>query len=292
MIAFLALAALLVAGPQDTESPATPASPSLTIGLSAPNLTPEQQAGIKQKQEQIRLQHEPERQEAIRLNDLAANIHSEADAGKLVDGVAGQLTHHQSWMWTTLAIRRRVTHAEYAAVSDSSGLIPEKRIVDVWNEYVREIDAPEETLITVPEFHAFRRVQLWNTANIQWKREMMQSIWTMPNIYALDADGQLREGCRALEALKLIQELHERFTNLRIARDRLAKGLPFPDVTKKTPPPDAAPAKTHLAVASELRATIYQNPIMPAAYRYQQEHGSLAYDQLVMRLFNELMPPQ
>jgi hypothetical protein len=116
----------------------------------------------------------------------------------------------------------------------------------------------------------------------------MQSVWTMPNIYALDRDGQLAEGCRALEALKLIQEMHERFVNVRAARERLAKGLPFPDVAKKTPP-DTAPAQAQLVASNQLRA-MYQNPILPAARRYEQEHGGRAYDQLVMRLFDELMP--
>jgi hypothetical protein len=287
MIAIALLSVLLAGGGQESDS--TPAAPSQFVGAvsASPQLTPEQQAEIKQKQEQFRLQHEPERQEAIRLNDLAAKVHSEADARKFVDGVAEQITHEPSWIWTALNIRRRLAHAEYEAVSNPSGSIPEKRIVDVWNEYVREIDAPAEALITVPEFHAFRQIQLWNATNVQWKHDTMQSIWTMPNIYARDAEGQLEAGCRALEALKLIHEMHERFSNLLIARDRLAKGLPFPDVAMKTPP-DAVPAKAHW----ELRATLYQNPVLPAAYRYQQEHGSLAYDQLAMRLFNELMPAQ
>jgi hypothetical protein len=254
---------------------------------------------MKQRAEQAGIQHEPERQAAIRLNDLAANIHSEADARKLVDGVAEQLTHHEHLMWTALRIRRRVARTEYNAVSDSSGLIPEQRIVDVWNEYVREIDAPAETLITVPEFHAFRRIQVWNTVNIQWKRDVMQSVWTMPNIYAVDGGGQLAEGCRALEALKLIHEMHERFGNLLIARDRLAKGLSFPNpaANADAKPPDSAAGKAHLVASSggitSTRAlSLFQNPVVPAAYRYHQEHGDRAYDQLVMRLFDELMPRQ
>lgn len=283
MIAFLALAAILIGGPQDSDSPAqTPVFSS--SASSHTNLTPEQQESIKEKTEQIRLQHEPERQEAIRLNDLAANIHSEADARKLVDGVAEQLTHHKHLMWTASSIRHRVAHTEYEAVSDPSGLIREQRIVAVWNEYVREIDAPEETLITVAEFHAFRQTQLLITTHFQWKRDLMQSVWTMPNIYAVAADGQLEEGCRALEALKLIQEMHERFSNVLIARDRLAKGLPFPDFAKTKPSDVAPPAKAKLV------ASIYHNPVVPAAYRYQQEHGNRAYDQLVRRLFDELMP--
>jgi hypothetical protein len=300
MIAITLLSVLLLAAPQDSSSTSSNSTSQLELKVSpsppaanvssAPSFTPEQQEQIRQKMEQMRLQHEPERQEAIRLNDLAANIRSEADARKFVDAIAEQLTHHQHLMWAALSIRHRVAHAEYEAVSDPSGLISEQRIVDVWNEYVREIDAPEDTLITVPEFHAFRRTQLWMTANFQWKRDMMQSVWTMPNIYAVDGDGQLADGCRALEALKLIHEMHERFGNVRAARERLAKGLPFPDVPKKASP-DPSPTAARLVASTDQRA-VFQNPILPAVYRFQQEHGDRAYDQLVRRLFNELMPAE
>jgi hypothetical protein len=293
MIAIALLAVILTGSPQDPASPlpANSTSQPDVAAPASPHWTPEQQAEIKEKQEQIRLQHEPEREEAIRLNDLAANIHSEADARKLVDGVAEQLTHHQHLFWAALNVRRRVAHTEYEAVSDPAGLIPERRVVDVWNEYVREIDAPEETLITVPEFHSFRRTQQWITANFQWKRDMMQSVWTMPAIYAVAADGQLQDGCRALEALKLINEMHERFANVRAARVRLAKGLPFPDVAKKTPS-GATSAKGRLVMSGRAEAADLHNPVLPAALRYQQEHGDRAYDLLVMRLFDQLMPAQ
>jgi len=303
MVAIALLAFLLTAGPQDPSSTsAYPAPPPDVSAPAQPHWTPEQLAGIKDKEEKIRQQHEPERQEAIRMNAMAANLHSEADARKLVDAVAEQITHHQHLMWAASSIRHRVAHTEYEGVSDPSGLIPEQRIVDVWNEYVREIDAPEETLINVAEFHAFRQTQLWMTTHYQWKHDLMQSVWTMPNIYAVDADGQLADGCRALEALKLIQEMHERFANLLIARERLAKGLSIPspanpDTASKSTS-DSAAGKVQLAsswrpaTASIHAGPLHQNPILPAAYRYQQEHGNHAYDQLVRRLFDELMPPQ
>lgn len=41
-------------------------------------------------------------------------------------------------------------------MSDPAKLIPEQRIVDVWNEYVREIGAPDETIVTAAEIHYMR----------------------------------------------------------------------------------------------------------------------------------------
>jgi hypothetical protein len=142
MIAITLLSVLLLAAPQNSSSTSSNSTLQLELKVSpsppaasvsnVSSFTREQQEQIRQKMEQIRLQHEPERQEAIRLNDLAANIHSEADARKFVDAVAEQVTHHQHLMWAALRIRHRVAHAEYEAVSDPSGLIPEQRIVDVW----------------------------------------------------------------------------------------------------------------------------------------------------------------
>jgi hypothetical protein len=39
-----------------------------------------------------------------------------------------------------------------------------------------------------------------------------------------------------------------------------------------------------------LIATTMRNPIQPAVRRYQQEHGEHAYQQLLRRLFAELLP--
>jgi hypothetical protein len=42
--------------------------------------------------------------------------------------------------------------------------------------------------------------------------------------------------------------------------------------------------------SGELRAISMRNPIQPAVYRYQQEFGECAYQQLLRRLFVELFP--
>ena len=85
MIAIPLLAALLIGAPQDSSTVTTPTPPPATSTMVRPQLTPEQQAQVKQKMEQFRASHEPIRKEAIRINDLAGNIQSEADARKLVD---------------------------------------------------------------------------------------------------------------------------------------------------------------------------------------------------------------
>ena len=308
MFAIPLLALMLVGAPQ--ESPASTSAPTPPVAVkTAPRLTPEQQEQIKQKEEQFRLSREPERKEAVRINDLAANIHSEADARKLVNAVAEVLTHHRHLFWAAQKFRHRVARAEYAAVSDPSGLIAEDRIVGVWNDYVREIDAPEEALITVAELHNFRALD-FHFSQHNWERETTQSLWSIPNIYAVDSSGSLAERCRALEALKLVNNLHEQFFRLHFARQQSTATTSEPGMEPKKL---AAPAIRRGRIATSGIATTgiatrtatgniastnathiqrYQDPIRPAVARYQQEHGQQEYDQLVRRLFDELYPAE
>lgn len=279
MIAIPLLAALLLGAPQDPADTAVLAPPPAV--LKAPiQFAPEQQEQIRQKQEQLRISREPQRKEAVRINDLAGNIHSEADARKLVDAVAEQLTHHKHLFWAAESFRHRVARAEFESVSDPSELIPEERIVDVWNEYAREIDAPEEALISLTDLRTFRAADL-HFSQHNWQLDLTQSIWSAPNIYALDTVGDLADGCRALEALKLIVSMHDQFFQVQFAR-RAPKQLPT----------EAGAVKASVFKGAVLSANTTSQPVASAAYRYQHEHGGRAYDELVRRLFDQLLPPE
>lgn len=282
MLAIPLVAALLMGTPQQADARQP----------YRPQWTPEQQEQIKQKQEQFRKQHEPVRQRAIHINDLAGNIHSEADARAYVDAVAEELTGHQHMSWTTRSIRHRVAHAEFEAVTDASRQIPEQRIVDIWNEYAREIDAPEEAIVTVAELHNLRDSMYLGASRYAWKRELSQSIWTMPNVYATDANGQLANGCRAVEALKIIHDMHDTFMNVRIARQRVQKGVLASEDFKERSLNPAQPLKPMFA-PEEIRALSTRSDLIrPAAYHYQEQHGERAYQQLLRRLFAELFPAE
>jgi hypothetical protein len=290
MIAIPLVALLLIGAPQDAPASASTPTPPEAV-KTAPRFTPEQEEQIKQKQEQIRLSREPQRKEkeAVRLNELAGNIHSEADARALVDAIAEQLTHHEYLLWAAHSIRRRVAHAEYEAVSDPSHLISEDRLVSLWNEYARELGAPQEALITVAEFHNMRGAQYIGAIRIGQKQGP-QSIWTMPNIFALNSEGQLAEGCRALEAIKLLYLIDQSFANVIFARERIEKGIPLPAITKQ-PVSSQPPRQARLTTADLGTTASFRDPIRPAAYRYQQDRGQHEYDKLVRRLFEELLPP-
>jgi|ERR1039458_2962537 hypothetical protein len=264
MVAFGLVFALLFAAPQQDSSAESQAS------------MPEQSNDV----------YERHKQAAIRINDLAGRIHSEADASALVSEIAGLFAKELPPAWASSSIRQRIAHAEYAEVSNPAKLIPEQRVVDVWNQYVKEIGAPGEAIVSVAEIHNMRDGS-YTVAQMMWARGI-QTIWSMPNVYALGSDGKVADGCRALDAIRLIHDLDDLFQNLRGARERLQRGIVPSEEAKKR----IGNANPQSHSSARLEAHLDTNPIRPAEQRYVQEHGSVAYTGLLVRLFDELFPPE
>jgi hypothetical protein len=205
----------------------------LLLFAAAQQPIPQQQPdpALPQRLEEGRLRNEALRQAAVHVNELAGNIHSEDDAMVFVDAVAERVMENEQ-SWTTRGVRHRVAHAEFESVSDPSRLIPEQRIVDLWNQYVRELDAPEETLVTAAELHNLRDA-MYTSSRYMWKNQKFpQSLWTVPSIYALGADGRVAEGCRAIEALKIFHDMFQFPQNVQGARERVKKGVLVSDSLK------------------------------------------------------------
>ena len=243
---------------------------------------PEEQAVVRQ---QASLLYERHRQAAIRMNELAAHINSEADARAFVDAVADMFADNLPPAWDTRGIRERIARAEYEAVSNPLRQIPEQRIADVWNKYVREIGASEEALVTAAEIHSMRDAT-FAVGQVMWSRGTNQTAWTMPNIFAVGADGKVAEGCRAVEAIRVIHDLDSLFDNLRSARERLRKGIVASDAMKKRLENTNANQKT----TARLEVRIDSNPLRPAEIRYVREHGAEHFNQFLEMLLEELFP--
>ncbi len=245
--------------------------------------TPEEWAAMRQRM----------RQQAVELNELAGNIRSLEDARQLVDAIAKMFADELPPAWATASVRERIARAEYEAVSDPSQLIPEQRLADVWNAYVRTIAAPDETLVTAAEIHNMRDAH-YATAQVLWGRGMNQSIWTVPNIYAVGPDGKVANGCRPLEALRVIHDMDMLFDNVRAARERVQKGIVASDQLKtkmgSTPPSGQLDANAGRRTVARLEARTDREPVPPAERRYISEHGFLEFNLLLERLFNELFP--
>src|ERR1700680_3480848 len=221
----------------------------------------EPQAALQQRAHD---EYERHKQAAIRINELAGRIHAEADARAFVSEIAGLFVKELPPAWASSSIRQRVAHAEYETVRNPATLIPEQHVVDVWNQYAQEIGAPDEVTVSVAEIHNMRDGS-YTVAKLMWERGQ-QTIWTMPNVYVLGPDGKVADGCRALEALRVIHDLDGLFQNLRGARDRLQRGIVLSEEIKKRlgePNPQA-----HGTFRLEAHADT--NPIRPAEQRYVQ----------------------
>jgi hypothetical protein len=236
-------------------------------------------------QQRAHEEYERHRQAAIRINDLAEQIQTEADASAVVAEIATLFSKEMPSAWLASGINQRVAKAEYQSVHDPAKRIPEQRIVDVWNHYVREIGAPDEALVTAAEIHNMRDAE-YTLADHLWARGN-QTIWTMPNIYTVAADSKIADTCRAIEAIRVIYDL-DGFQNLRSARDRVRKGVLVSESVKNRLA-GSAPQTTGRVL---LTARAEDNPVRSAERRYLQEHSSLAYDQLLKRLFDELFPAE
>lgn len=167
------------------------------------------------------------------------------------------------------------------------GLVPEQRIADVWNQYVREIEAPDEALVTVAEIHNMRDGTL-TAVRLMWERGS-QTIWTMPNLFALGSDGKVADGCRAVEAIRVMHDLERFFQNLRAARDRLQRGIVPSEQIKKH---HVDPNRARLQSVARLEAHTAENPVRTAEQRYVQQNGPTPYGDLLQRLFEALFPRQ
>lgn len=236
---------------------------------------------------ELRARIERNRQTAIEINDLAARIHSEADAKTLVDKIADVFADSLPPSWITSGIRQRLAHAEYEAVSDSSRLTPEQRIADVWNEYIREIGAPDEALVTVAELHNLRDADFAG-AKLLWSHG--QNIWAVSTIYAVDPDGKVADGARAIETLRVLYDLDMLFDNLRGARERLRKGVLASEQLKQRQENAPPQQKASLRVEGHLEVRVFNNPVRLAEQRYVQQHGPLVLDGVLEKLFDELFP--
>ncbi|MGB0011997.1 MAG: hypothetical protein WBQ03_10350 [Candidatus Sulfotelmatobacter sp.] len=255
----------------------------LIVGAPQQSDSAEPQATTQQRAHD---EYERHKQTAIRINELAGRIQSEADASAVVSEIAGLFAKEMPPAWASGGIRQRVAHAEYEAARNPATLIPEQRIVDVWNRYAKEIGAPDEAIVSVAEIHNMRDGS-YTVAQLMWARGN-QTIWTMPNVFALGPDGKVADGCRALEVIRVIHDLEDLFQNLRGARDRLQRGIvPSEEIKKRVGDSNPQPHST-----ARIEVHVDTNPIRPAEQRYVREHGSGAYAQLLARLFDELFPPE
>jgi hypothetical protein len=249
-----------------------------SIALSIGTPTQQDQAHVRQEALQ---KMEQMRQQSTQLNELAGHISSMQDSRKFVDGLATVFQDELPPEWVTHDLRERLANAEYLSATDPTRLIPEQRVADAWNKYVRAIGAPQEVLVTATEIHYLRDSYYTGIHSI-WARGN-KNIWTMPNIYATGADGKVANGCRAVEALRSIHDLDSYFWETRVGlREQVKTGvLPSDSVKQSTNKPQRS--------AIVISNGSHEKPVLAAERRYVHDHGEIAMLELVNDLINDVL---
>ena len=214
------------------------------------------------------------------INDIAGNIHSPDDARQLVDLVAAEFSCELPPRWVTGSIRKRIAHAEFESATDPRALIPEQHIADAWNDFVKKIGAPQDTVLTAADVHYLRDAQ-YVSARFFWVRE--KDVWTIPGVFAVGPDGKIANGSRALEAIRLLWELGDLEDDFPGVHAAAQKGVLFSDLLKQQAKSSSGQAQGAVLVA---RTVSY--PIQQAALRYQRDHGARALNRAIDDLLKNL----
>jgi len=219
-------------------------------------------------------------QHAIAINDAAGNIHSLDDARHLVDLVAAEFSDELPPRWATGSIRKRIARAEYESVANPGSLISEQHIADVWNDFVKKIGAPQDTVLTAADVHYLRDAQ-YVSARIFWVRE--KDVWTIPGVFAVGPDGKVANGSRALEAIRLLWLLGNNEDDFPGIHAATQKGILLSDLLKQQAKSSSGQAQSSFAV---LRTVSF--PVQQAAFRYQRDHGVRALNRAIEGLLKNL----
>jgi hypothetical protein len=223
-----------------------------------------------------------DRAHAIAINDLAGNIHSPDDARQLVDLVAAEFSDELPPRWATGSIRNRIASTEYESAADPSALIPEQRIADVWNDFVKKIGAPQETMLTAADVHYLRDAQ-YVSARISWVN-YEKDIWTIPGIFTVGPDGKIANGSRTLEAIRLLWLLGNNEDDFPGIHAATRKGVLFSDLIQQQAKSGSGQAQASFAVGR-----LVSFPVQQAAYHYMHDHGARALDRAIEDLLKNLM---
>ncbi|HWT65930.1 MAG TPA: hypothetical protein VN151_07425, partial [Terracidiphilus sp.] len=163
------------------------------------------------------------RQQAIRMNTLAANLDTPGDARTLVGLFATNFPFVLSGRLTKRAFLDHLANAEFNAAHDPAQGISEQQVASAWNTYLNAIGAPLETHVTAAEIH-YLRDDRYAASRYDFWTPGMENSFAMPALYNTQPDESLAPNCRPLEALLSLWSITDRYDNLIGARERLRRG--------------------------------------------------------------------
>ena len=234
------------------------------------------------------------RDTALRIDELASNIHSQSDARKLIDFLADLFADDLPPAWTTSSLRNRLAHAEYLTATNPEKRIPEDHLAAAWNAYLDTIRAPDDAHVSAAEIHNLRDA-LYATFRAAW-RSGYRNFWAVPSIFATQPDATLASGCRVVECLRILYDLGNMPDSLQATRERIAKGILVSDLYRQAAQRQAAQHQTQQTAQSFAagRATLtagvsLRNPVEGAAARYIRDNGLPVFSNAVETMLDSLL---
>lgn len=224
------------------------------------------------------------RGQALRLNQLAGGIHTDADAREFVDFVAEIFSGDLPPGLFSHRMRERIVEAEFAAATDPHKLIPEERIAEAWNTYVQTIGAPLDRQVTTAEVHNLRD-SFFSIANLSWARGE-HTIWTVPAIYATRDGGAIAEGCRAIESIRIFWDLANMPENLLAARNRVRQGMLVSDMLQQVQEPPSMGTHGSTAVLFNITG---RHSVEAAEREYIARNGIRAFGKAVTGMLDDAL---
>lgn len=221
------------------------------------------------------------REQAVRLNQLAAGIDTPAHARLLIDFVADLFAKQLPSSTVSNSMRARIAEAEFQSATNPEKLIPEQRLAQAWNTYARTINAPPDRQVSVAEVHNLRDA-FFTTASLSWSRGS-RNIWAVPAIYATQ-DGVLASGCRAIESARILWDLANMPDNLESARVRVGQGVLASDLFRQA---EDRPGTTFRGYVSAGPGR--PNPVEYAEREFVTRNGMRAFEKAVLTMLNQML---
>jgi hypothetical protein len=226
------------------------------------------------------------RDETVRLNELATNIRTVADARRFIDAIEELFGDDIPPAWTTESFRSRLAQAEYLTFTDPHKRIPEQQLAAVWNTFLRTVGASDNLQVTAADIHNVR-ANHFTRGRAMWDRGY-RNFWLLPSIFATQSDGTLAPGCRLVESFRILYDLDRFPDNLRRIRESVSKITSSPNLAKQPQNSSTAPqVRAYVTVLpGNTQAGSRYGPVELAARR---ERSMKALTQTIETVFNTVL---
>ena len=179
------------------------------------------------------------RDETVRMNELASNIRTVADARRFIDAIEELFGDDIPPAWSAESFRSRLAQAEYLTFTDPHKRISEQQLAAVWNTFLRAVGSSDDLQVSAADIHNLR-ANYFTTGRAMWDRGY-RNFWLLPSIFATQSDGTLAPDCRLVESFRILYDLDCFPDNLRRIRESGSKVTSSPRLAKQPQNPSTVP---------------------------------------------------